>query len=233
MVAKQWNWDFNYVFFNLGWKSALAVIVNAFLLVTLFSKAFSESCQSLRERVKPSSDDHFEIPSYVLFIHLLFLVGIIITSHYQNAFMGLFLLFLGCVHVSEKYHDRLRLRESLLVALFLGGIIQFGAFQSWWLTPLLKNLNDADLFRGAIALTAVTDNAALTYLGSQVADLSDSSKYALVAGAIAGGGLTVIANAPNAAGVSLLSQKLGSGLNPIRLLLFASVPTAVAILFLH
>ena len=56
------------------------------------------------------------------------------------------------------------------------------------------------LFFGAAALTAITDNAALTYLGSLVEDISDQSKYSLVAGAVAGGGLTVIANAPNPAG---------------------------------
>ena len=54
-------------------------------------------------------------------------------------------------------------------------------------------------------------------------------KYMLVAGAVAGGGLTVIANAPNPAGIALLKrgfadETIGAG----GLLLGALGPTAVA-----
>ena len=120
---------------------------------------------------------------------------IVLTAHYQSVFLGIFLFFLGLTTVTKHYQDQLRLRESLLVAFFLGGIIVFGAYQKWWLEPLLSSMSDALLFKGATLLTAITDNAALTYLGSQVPSLSEASRYALVAGAIAGGGLTVIANA--------------------------------------
>lgn len=232
MVASQWHWDFNFVFFNLGWKSALAVGANAFILIALFSKVLKEACISLSQAEQRIAFSHAEIPWLVILIHLIFLAGVITTSHSQNAFMGIFLLFLGLASVSGRYHDQLRLKESLLVAMFLGGIIQFGAFQSWWLTPLLKGMSDGVLFQGAVVLTAITDNAALTYLGSQVAELSDASKYALVSGAIAGGGLTVIANAPNAAGLSILNSKFQGGINPIYLLLSAVGPTAIAIFFL-
>ena len=80
------------------------------------------------------------------------------------------------------------------------------------------------------ALTAVTDNAALTYLGSLISGMSQEAKYSLVAGAVAGGGLTVIANAPNPAGVALLrrgfaDESIGAG----GLLLGAAMPTLVAL----
>ena len=116
--------------------------------------------------------------------------------------------------------------------MFLGGIIQFGAFQKWWLTPVLQQLSEFALFVGAVSLTAVTDNAALTYLGSQVDGLSEASKYALVAGAIAGGGLTIIANAPNAAGYSILRNKFADGIKPLNLLVAALLPTAIAVILL-
>ncbi len=48
-----------------------------------------------------------------------------------------------------------------------------------------------------VVLTAITDNAALTYPGSLIDSMSVEAKYMLVAGAVTGGGLTVIANAPN------------------------------------
>jgi Na+/H+ antiporter NhaD/arsenite permease-like protein len=106
--------------------------------------------------------------------------------------------------------------------------------QSYWLKPLLARLDGDAMFFGATALTAITDNAALTYLGSLVEGISDELKFALVAGAVTGGGLTVIANAPNPAGVGILhSAKVfkGEGISPIGLLLGALFPTAVAILF--
>ncbi|HEY1083178.1 MAG TPA: putative Na+/H+ antiporter, partial [Prosthecobacter sp.] len=63
--------------------------------------------------------------------------------------------------------------------------------------------------------------------------ISDELKYALVAGAVTGGGLTVIANAPNPAGVGILqnARAFGGGISPLGLLAGALMPTAVAILF--
>lgn len=232
MVASKWGWDFNFVFSHLGWKSVIAVFINALALVWVFRRDFSENCITLREVENRLAGAQAPIPAAIIFVHLLFLAGIVVTGHYQNAFLGIFLLFLGVASVTQRYQDSLRLKESLLVSLFLGGIIQFGAFQKWWLAPLLGSLGDFALFKGAVLLTAITDNAALTYLGSQVEGLSEAGKYALVAGAIAGGGLTVIANAPNAAGYSILSHKFAGGLKPVNLLLAAIPPTAVAVLCL-
>nr|BFD66289.1 putative Na+/H+ antiporter [Bdellovibrio sp. HAGR004] len=229
MVAGKWNWDFAFVFSHFGWKSAIAVAINTCLLLAIFRKELKEGCIPLREVETRLAGAQAAIPGPVTIVHLLFLTGIVVTAHYQNAFMGIFLLFLGVAAVTQRYQDTLRLKESLLVAMFLGGIIQFGAFQKWWLAPLLGSMSDLLLFKGAVGLTAITDNAALTYLGSQVEGLSDASKYALVAGAIAGGGLTIIANAPNAAGYSILSHKFPGGIKPLNLLIAAVIPTAVAI----
>ena len=55
-----------------------------------------------------------------------------------------------------------------------------------------------------------------------------SLKYAVVAGAVAGGGLTVIANAPNPAGQSILAPAFGEdGISPGGLLMAAIVPTII------
>ena len=104
-----------------------------------------------------------------------------------------------------------------------------GGLQQWWLQPIVSSLGPTALFFGALGLTAITDNAALTYLGSLIEGMSDPAKYMLVAGAVAGGGLTVIANAPNPAGLALLKQgfndeSIGAG----GLLLGAALPTMVA-----
>ena len=85
------------------------------------------------------------------------------------------------------------------------------------------------VFYGATALTAITDNAALTYLGSLVPGLSDEFKVALVAGAVTGGGLTLIANAPNPAGAAILKGHFDDQtIAPWPLLLAALPPTLVA-----
>lgn len=232
MVAKKWGWDISYVFSHFGWKSTIAIILNCVGLLVFFKNDFMQNCISLRDVENRLGKSHSEIPGLVIVVHLFFLAGIVATSHHQNAFLGILLLFLGVATVTQRYHDALRLKESLLVSMFLGGIIEFGAFQKWWLAPLLGRMSEGILFQGAVGLTAVTDNAALTYLGSQVENLSVSSQYALVAGAIAGGGLTIIANAPNAAGYSILSHKFPGGIKPLKLLIAALLPTAVAVICL-
>ncbi|MGO1893147.1 MAG: putative Na+/H+ antiporter, partial [Luteimonas sp.] len=99
----------------------------------------------------------------------------------------------------------------------------------WWLQPLLMNMSSDAVFFGAAALTAITDNAALTYLGSLVEGLSDEFKYMLVAGAVAGGGLTVIANAPNPAVMSIVRRYFtDETVNPLGLLIAALPPTLIA-----
>jgi Na+/H+ antiporter NhaD/arsenite permease-like protein len=143
----------------------------------------------------------------------------------------LFLFFMGFATAYARHQDRLILREGLLVAFFLAGLVVLGGQQQWWLQPVLMQMDATTVYFGATALTAITDNAALTYLGSLVEGLSDEFKIALVAGAVTGGGLTVIANAPNPAGVSILRGKFEDGtINPLGLLVAALPPTLVAVL---
>jgi predicted cation transporter len=85
------------------------------------------------------------------------------------------------------------------------------------------------MFYGTAALTSVTDNAALTYLGSLADNISAEAKYSLVAGAVSGGGLTVIANAPNPAGFAVLKSTFDEGaISPLGLATAAIPPTLTA-----
>jgi hypothetical protein len=164
-------------------------------------------------------------------VHLSLLLGVVVFAHHPAMFLGLFLLFLGLAQAYERYHDQLILREGLLVAFFLAGLVVLGGQQQWWLQPLLIRMNNDEIFIGAMILTAFTDNAALTYLGSLVDGLSEGFKYALVAGAVTGGGLTVIANAPNPAGLAILrGQFPDETVPPLRLVLAAMPPTILAAL---
>jgi len=224
MVASKWNWDTVFMLTTFGWKAAIAVVVNA-LCVTLL---FREELQLLPVT---ENNRHEAVPPVLAGVHLAFLAGIVIFSHHPAIFMGLFLFFLGIAHAYQQYQDRLILREGLLVAFFLAGLVVLGGQQQWWLQPLLMSMTSDQMFLGATLLTAVTDNAALTYLGSLVEGLSDDLKYALVSGAVTGGGLTLIANAPNPAGVAILRNHFDDqAVHPLRLLLTAAIPTFIAAL---
>ena len=145
--------------------------------------------------------------------------------------MGIFIIFLGISNSYNQFQNKLILKEAFLVSLFLAGLVILGGLQKWWLQPLLSSLTPNQIYYAATALTAITDNAALTYLGSLVEGLSDEFKYALAAGAISGGGLTVIANAPNPAGYSILSKNFENNvISPLYLFLSAFGPTVVAII---
>lgn len=233
MVANKWGWDSSFIITHIGWHSIIAALINTILFLILLRKQIPNTFFTLKEVSTRLAAGQSAMPFGVIFIHLVFLVFVVLNAHSPNVFLGLFLLFLGVTTITQRHQDSLRMRDALLVAFFLGGIIVFGAFQKWWLTPILQSLGELPLFISATVLTAFTDNAALTYLGSQVEGLSEASKIALVAGAVCGGGLTVIANAPNPAGYSILSKQFEDGvINPIKLFKFALLPTVVAFLCL-
>ena len=225
MVASTWNWDMWFMLSNFGWKAAIAVMVNAGCAMLLFRKELGHMNNSKQDEAEPA------VPWPVILVHLLFLVGVVVFAHHPPMFMGFFLFFMGFATAYSQYQGRLILREGLLVAFFLAGLVVLGGLQQWWLQPVLMGMDANAVFFGATALTAITDNAALTYLGSLVEGLTDEFKIALVAGAVTGGGLTVIANAPNPAGVSILRGKFeDSTINPLGLLIAALPSTIVAIL---
>ncbi|SFE37494.1 putative Na+/H+ antiporter [Nitrosomonas sp. Nm166] len=224
MVAATWNWDTSFMLTTFGWKAALAVVVNACTITWLFR-------HELRQVDQKNSAVISKTPLPVVVVHLIFLILAVIFAHHSVAFMGILLFFLGFTTAYQRYQNPLILREALLVAFFLAGLVVLGGQQQWWLQPLLMDMDDTAVFFGATLLTAVTDNAALTYLGSLVEGLSEEFKIALVAGAVTGGGLTVIANAPNPAGFAILKNKFDEqSIHPLGLLIAALPPTLVTII---
>lgn len=210
---------------HFGWKSALAVFVNAAVVTWHFRK------EIVAKGELPEPLDEQRVPAVVIAVHLVFLGGIVAFSHHPVVFFGLFLFFLGYTEAYQRYQDRLLLREALLVAFFLSGLVVLGGLQQWWLQPAISDVEPTAIFFVATGLTAITDNAALTYLASLIGGISIEFKHAVMAGAVAGGGLTVIANAPNPAGMSILRENFSDGaVSPIGLLLSALPPTLVAVL---
>ena len=223
MVAAKWNWDLNFMINTFAWRTALAVFINSIILTFLFRNELTKLGESKIKTIK--------IPFFVLILHLILLLGVIFFVHDLIIFLGIFLIFLAVVNAFNQYQDKLIINQAFLVSLFLAGLVVLGGQQKWWLQTVLAKLTPDQIYYVATALTAVTDNAALTYLASLVDGLSDQFKYAIAAGAITGGGLTVIANAPNPAGYSILNKKFSGGIvSPLYLFLSALGPTIVAII---
>jgi hypothetical protein len=224
MVATTWQWDSAFMATHFGWKAAIAVLVNATAVSFMLRK-------HLHTAAAPDTGGAEPVPLLVTAIHLAFLAAVVVLGHHPVLFLGIFLLFLGFTQAYERYQHPLIIKEGLLVGFFLAGLVVLGGMQQWWLQPIVSSLPPVALFFSALGLTAITDNAALTYLGSLIAGISPQSQYMLVAGAVAGGGLTVIANAPNPAGVSLLRRGFqDESIGAAGLLLGALAPTAVAAL---
>jgi hypothetical protein len=222
MVAATWQWDSAFMAQTFGWRAGLAVLINATAVTFLLRR-------HLHIRKDKVVGEGQPIPAFVSVVHFGFLAAVIALAHHPAMFLGLFLFFLGFTKAYERHQDPLLVKEALLVGFFLAGLVVLGGVQEWWLQPLVSGLGADALFWGALGLTAITDNAALTYLGSLIEGLPDASKYSLVAGAVAGGGLTVIANAPNPAGVALLRSGFNDGtIGAAGLLAGSLAPTAVA-----
>jgi hypothetical protein len=239
MVAGSWGWGFEHMVMNFGWKAVVGIVSANLLYYFVFrgelrSMAGRNPPQREVERDGVKVDDHrVRIPHWVTGVHIFMLFWTVFTAHYTALYMGGFLLFLAFTQATTQYQTPIQLRGPVLVGFFLAGLVIHGTLQQWWIEPLLQSLDRLALFGGATVLTAFNDNAAITYLASLVPGFSDEMKYAVVAGAVAGGGLTVIANAPNPAGQSILAPCFSEGVSPGRLLLGALIPTLImAVCFL-
>jgi hypothetical protein len=223
MVAAAWGWDTPFMAAQFGWKAAIAVLVNATGLLLFMHRKLP---QQAKRNDAPAGA--ILIPPSVTLIHIGFLIAVVLSAHHPVIFIGLLLFFIGFTQAYEQYQSPLMLRESLLVAFFLGGLVVLGGLQQWWLQPVVASLDAYALYAGALGLTAIMDNAAITYLGSLIAGLPDQARYVLLAGAVAGGGLTVIANAPNPAGLAIVHKGFNDeSVSLIGLLIAAVVPTGV------
>src|SRR5471030_1518632 len=242
MVAATWQWDSAFMAAHFGWRAAIAVLINATAISFVLRKHLRSG--AARPGARPQSGDTVlsdtaadlaaseappAIPLSVTAIHLALLAVVVVLSHHPVLFLGVFMLFLGYTQAYQRHQSPLIIKEGLLVGFFLAGLVVLGGMQQWWLQPIVESLSPVALFFSAMGLTAITDNAALTYLGSLIGGISSQSQYMLVAGAVAGGGLTVIANAPNPAGVSLLRRGFqDESIGALGLLLGALPPTIVA-----
>ena len=226
MVAAPWGWSTPFMLRHFGWKAVVAILISVAAYYLFFRRELHRLGRL--EATAPPEIEREVIPLWVTIGHLLFLLFAVFHSHNAPYLIFTLLFFLAFTEVTEDFQRDFTLRPPVLVGFFLAGLVIHGGLQQWWIAPVLSRLGEVPLMLTATALTAFNDNAAITYLSTLVPTFTDGMKYAAVAGAVAGGGLTVIANAPNPAGQSILDKHFEDGISALGLFLGALVPTIVA-----
>jgi hypothetical protein len=223
MVARPWAWDMGFMLVSFGWKAVVGILVaNGVVFL-----AFRAQLQALRPPETASAPKAPRVPGWISVVNLSFMAFMVMNAHYPPLFTAAFLFFLGFAQATAFHQGPIDLKPPLLVGFFLAGLVVHGGLQGWWIAPVLARLDEGALFVTSMALTAFNDNALITYLATLVPGLGPEARYAVVAGAVTGGGLTVIANAPNPAGQAILGRHFENGIWPVGLLLGALLPTAV------
>lgn len=231
ILSHAWNWTNWEVFITFGWKAVIGILLANTAYWFIFRKEFVELNKrqhSTSEHFIAPKEESIAVPFWVTAVHLIFMAFIVMTSEYPAIFVAGYLFFIGFHQSTKQHQDSLRLARPLLVGLFLAGLVIHGGLQGWWVVKALSDLSPIQVLGMSMGLTAFNDNTAIAYLATLIPEWGSVFKYALFSGVISGGGLTVIANAPNPAGFVILSEhfhlrRISSG----SLLLAAIIPALI------
>lgn len=227
VLSHCWHWTNLDLFLSFGWKAALGIILSNLFYWWFFRKEIGQ----MEKRHEPShSTQHpgeTKVPRWITCIHIVFIIWTVIISHYPAVFIASFLFYLGFHQLTRDHQYPIRVRHPMLIGLFLAGLVIHGGLQGWWVVDLLYGRSPLSVMGITIALAAFNDNTAISYLASLIPNWGEVFEYAIFTGIIAGGGLTVIANAPNPAGYAILKPHFKQGINPVHLFLAAAIPTLI------
>lgn len=231
VLTRCWHWSIKDMFLSFGWKAIIGIGISNFLYWFYFRKELhhlnvrKNAFEIYTTFSKKSGGE--KIPFWITLVHILFMVWIVAVSHYPAIFIAAFLFFIGFHQATRTHQHSIRIARPLLIGLFLAGLVIHGGLQGWWVVAILEDLNPLSVMGTAIAMTGFNDNAAISYLSTLIPDWGEAYKYAIFTGVVAGGGLTVIANAPNPAGFAILKRFFSEGVKPLTLLLAALIPTFI------
>lgn len=228
MVAKKWDWTTYYMLGHFGMKAIIGIVItNVVYYLFLHSEFKKLNLNHASKNTEVRGHEEIAIPVWVILLQLFLLGWAVCYNHYPAVFAGAFLIYLAFHQATLPFQEALSLRAPLLVGFFLAGLVVHVTLQGWWIEPLLPRLTEFPLMTLSTVLTAFIDNAAITSLSTTIPNFCEALKYAIVSGAVIGGGLTVIANAPNPAGQSILQHSFPEGISPLPLFLAALPSTLI------
>lgn len=231
ILSHHWDWSISHMFFGYGWKAIIGILLSNLLYWAYFKKELRHL--NLRKEARAiyishsASLEEEKIPHWITATHIFFMAAIVAVSKYPAIFIAAFLFFIAFHQATRPHQQAIRMARPLMIGLFLAGLIIHGGLQGWWVFALLNDLEPLAVMGVAMALTGFNDNAAISYLATLLPNPTDAFKYAIFTGVVAGGGLTVIANAPNPAGYAILKRYFSDGIKPLHLLLAALPPTVI------
>lgn len=225
MVATAWGWTLPVILRNFALPVIVSIVASTVIITMIFRRELTTPVAIVSRPRRPDW--------IVSTIAMTLLVATLIVRHSLPSLLAILLIATGVIMVTSRRVAIAAVESGVWVGLFLVGVIILGGLQTWWVAPIIRSLPPSQLFMASIVVSAVADNAALAYLGTLVPDICRIKQLAIVGGAVCGGGLTVIANAPNPIAFRLLAPAFGSnGINPVKLALAAVGPTLlVAALF--
>lgn len=231
VLAHCWIWSMSDMFFDFGWKAAVGIVISNILYWIYFRNELNH--MNLRRKAVDIYETYSSpslkqpIPMWITLTHMFFMALIVTVSHYPAIFIAIFLFFIGFHQATRPHQHVIQIGRPLLIGLFLAGLVIHGGLQGWWVISILDGLSPLAVMGVAIALTGFNDNTAISYLATLIPNWEEVYQYAVFTGVIAGGGLTVIANAPNPAGYSILKKHFEGGIRPVNLFLAAFIPTLI------
>lgn len=227
VLSRAWNWTTLDMLFTFGGKAALGILLSNLLYWFIFRKEITKMEKIYDQTHSHHTPQEEKVPSWITSIHVMFIIWTVTVSHYPAVFIASFLFYLGFHQLTRDHQYPIRVRPPMLIGLFLAGLLIHGELQGWWVVDLLYGKPPLSVMGVAIGLAAFNDNTAVSYLASLVPNWGKVFEYAIFTGVIAGGGLTVIANAPNPAGYAILKHHFKDGISSLSLFLAALIPTFV------
>lgn len=226
ILAHSWKWTSYDIFASFGCKAALGIVLSNLLYWFFFKKEISKMNEKFIASSKTMTEDA-KIPKWIILIHIAFIIWTVAISHYPAVFIASFLFFIGFHQVTRDHQYPIQFRHPMLIGLFLAGLVIHGGLQGWWVVDLLYGRSPISVMGITVGLAAFNDNTMISYLASLIPEWGKIFEYAIFTGVIAGGGLTVIANAPNPAGYTILKAHFKDGINPLKLFVAALIPTLI------
>lgn len=224
----EWGWSHWTVFQLFGWKSFISIAIVASLGAFWFRKEFSFLQATFDKEMEEVS--HHPINSRLLFYLGLLIVASLSRSNLYVMFASLIVvMILHKEHYKTQEEGKLHLTLPLMIAFFTYTIEIYASLQSWWVIPMLEDVQGSGLFAFSFLLTGMNEHVPISAVKTTLQAAPEMDKFLSYLGMVAGGGITLFANSANILAKKTLSPHFENQvISPIRQML-TSIPIALAV----